>query len=184
MDGIAMETKQIPFEQTPEFLLGESGEDVVIAFLKSKGWHIVPSRDYNKDKGGSKAPCLQGETTGFILPDLDISCPRRGRRWVEVKTYNTSPFNRAHKINVHGVNVRHYRDYRSVEQITGAPVWLFVYEIAKGILLSAKLFNLQQYPCLCLSCRNGNTSRCLVYFNRADFHSIDLRQLDLFGGQP
>ena len=78
-----METKQTPFEETEEFRLGEKGEDIAISFLQSRGWFVVPSRDYNRDKTGQKAPCLQGELRGYVLPDLDVSCPQRGRRWVE-----------------------------------------------------------------------------------------------------
>ena len=118
--------KQIPFEETKEFKLGEEGEDIAISFLQSRGWFVVPSRDYNKDKTGQKAPCLQGKLKGYVLPDLDVSRPEKDRRWVEVKTKSEAPFNRTYRIHVHGLPRRLLLDYSSVQSITGSDVWLYV----------------------------------------------------------
>jgi hypothetical protein len=75
------------------------------------------------------------------VPDLDIS--KDGvRRWAEVKTKAAATYTRVTGRYEHGVPKRHYESYLKVQEITGCPVWLFVYEENTGTILCGRLDDL------------------------------------------
>jgi hypothetical protein len=146
---------------------GHAGEKIVDRVLRARGCGVIQSYAFLGD-GPEKAPRLRFLERAFVLPDLDVVAQTR-RLWAEVKTLFHAPLNRTHGINVHGIRRSHYDDYLRVERETGAPVFLFVLEVATGDLLTARLATLRTYQCLC---RNGCRPWCLVYFNRADFKPV------------
>ena len=123
--------------ESQEFKRGRSGEKAIAGFLKSRGCFIVPSYDYSGEDG-NKAPKMEGEHFSFVIPDLDVA--NGGKRfWAEVKTKWEATLHRKSQTWEHGISLRHYRHYQRVEQETGAPVWLFVFEERSGEILAAKL---------------------------------------------
>lgn len=127
----------VAFTETQEFKRGRSGERLVAGVLKRRGCFIVPSYDYSGEDG-NKAPKMEGEFAGYVIPDLDVA--RDGDRyWVEVKTKWTATLHRKSGTVEHGISLRHLDHYRKVQTITGAPVFLAVFEERDGIILIAKL---------------------------------------------
>lgn len=126
--------------ESSEFRRGQSGERLVAGILKAKGCFIVPSYDYSGEDG-NKAPKMEGECAGYVIPDLDVA--RGGNRyWVEVKTKWTATLHRKSGKVEHGISLRHLDHYRQVQKISGCPVFLSVYEEQTGIILIAKLDSL------------------------------------------
>jgi hypothetical protein len=125
------------FKESAEYKIGRVGEKLVMDKLKACGWYVVPTCDI--DGGETKAPALLGAEGFIVIPDLDTA--RRGdRRWVEVKT-KTEPaaFIKWGGRHVHGIALRHWDAYKKVQEITGAKVWLFVYERKRNNILSAPI---------------------------------------------
>jgi hypothetical protein len=134
-----MATKSNSFYETEEWIKGHNGEKLIARLLRESGWYVLPSYDYNGED--DKAPRLQGARIGFVIPDLDIA-KSGNRRWAEVKTKESADFTRITQRLEHGMPLRHYRDYLRVQEITGCEVWLFIYEMATGDVLYAKLDDL------------------------------------------
>jgi hypothetical protein len=121
-----METKCLAFRETPEFILGRTGEKLVAEELKRLGWYVIPSYDYSGDDK-DKAPRLQGLSNSFVIPDLDIA--KDGiRRWVEVKTKTSATWTYMTQRYEHGIPKRHWDSYFSVQRESGCSVWLAIYE--------------------------------------------------------
>lgn len=120
---------------SPEFLRGRNGEQIVARWLQERGWHIVPSYDYSGQLG-DKAPRLQGAHVGYVIPDLDVA--KDGMRfWAEVKLKKFPTLHRNTNTLEHGISLRLYKNYLRVQSITGTPVGVFVLEEADGFLLGA-----------------------------------------------
>ncbi len=127
--------------ETEKFRRGRAGEHVVADLLKQRGWYIVPSYDYCGDDG-NKAPKMEGLTAALILPDLDVA--RGGRRkWAEVKTKLRPDFTRITGRYEHGIPIRHFEHYRQVQAVTGAEVWLFIYEEEPAVVICQALDKLE-----------------------------------------
>lgn len=98
---------------------------------------MIPSYDYSGEDG-NKAPKLHGAFTSFVIPDLDVA--KDGRRiWIEVKTKTDATYTRITGRMEHGIPLRHFESYKQVEEITGCPVYLVVYEVKSGEVLIGKL---------------------------------------------
>ena len=137
-----MEPKQASFRDDPKFNMGRTGEKTVAEILQRRGWYIIPSYDYSGEDG-DKAPKLHGAFNSYVIPDLDAS--KEGLRiWVEVKTKTAATYTRITRRLEHGIPYRHFRSYREVEQITGCPVYLVVYEIETGEVLAGRLVELEK----------------------------------------
>lgn len=132
-----MAIKSIPFDQTTEYKLGHDGELVIKQLLIDNGWLVIPSYAYT-GKGNDKSPRLEGMNCFYVIPDLDV-CKAGTRRWIEVKTKSKADFTRLTQRFEHGIPLRHYRHYFDVQDATGCPVWLFVYELNTKSILYASL---------------------------------------------
>lgn len=132
-----MAVNSTPFNQTPEYLKGSAGEQLVKRLLQEHGWLIIPSYAYT-GPGEDKAPRMEGMNTYFVIPDLD-ACKVGTRRWIEVKTKAKADFTHITQRFEHGIPLRHYHHYFEVQKASGCPVWLFVYELNTKALLYASL---------------------------------------------
>ena len=123
------------FTQRLEF--GRSAEERVARVLQHRyGCHVVPAYDYS---AGDKAPKLQGAAGGYVVPDLDVS-KNGSRSWIEVKAKNNagSPTRLTGQVE-HGFSWRLFQQYRTVQQITGTPVFIIVLELLTGDILYQSL---------------------------------------------
>lgn len=110
-----------------EYELGRRCEIALSKSLKQRKWYVIPSYDYT-GKDQAKAPRLEGELKGFVVPDLDVA--RAGRRfWVECK-YKTkpNPWRKHNNRPYHGLDTRHVNHYLKVQKITGCRVRLCILE--------------------------------------------------------
>jgi hypothetical protein len=125
------------FRQLETFKRGRNGEQVVAGWMMDRGWHVIPSYDYSGEDG-NKAPKMAGKHSAYVLPDLDVA--QNGKRlWAEVKTKAEPTLHRKTGTLEHGISLRHFREYKQIETITGCAVYLFVYEECSGDLLMKPL---------------------------------------------
>ena len=123
------------FAQRLQF--GRSAEERVAHLLQHRyGCYVVPAYDYSV---GDEAPKLQGAFCGYVVPDLDVS-KGGARSWVEVKakTNAGSPTRLTGQIE-HGFSWRLFQHYRTVQQITGTPVFIIILEVITGDILYQSL---------------------------------------------
>ncbi len=132
-----MAMRSLPFRESESFLRGRRGEQIVKRWLQKRGWYIIDSYDYC-GVDGDKAPRMQSITSRLVIPDLDIA--KDGiRRWAEVKAkYQPLTWRKTGELQ-HGIDLRHYNDYRQVQRITGAHVWLFIVEEKTQLILAESL---------------------------------------------
>src|SRR3989304_3029033 len=139
MVGYLMVIKQNSFRETPEWVKGHNGENVIARLSRKRGWYVIPSYDYSGED--NKAPRLQGFADNYVIPDLDIA--KDGiRKWAEVKTKREATWTNVTRRFEHGIPMRHYQHYLRVQDITGCEVWLFIYEEKTGVVLYANLGDL------------------------------------------
>jgi hypothetical protein len=153
------------FKDNPMYKFGHEAELQIEDLLKSHGAYIIPSYDYSGDD--EKAPRLCGVYNTYVVPDLDVSFGKR--IWVEVKrkTERNKHYKTGHM--VHGIPIRHFNDYRSVEKITGCKVWIvFVDRID---ILCGELFSLKiNHTYLGEKMSKGG----MIFFNVTDLYPIDI----------
>lgn len=131
------------FRQTPQWAVGRVGERAVCEWLKQRGWSVIRTADIAGENGEDKPPKLEGYPASYVVPDLDIA--RAGvRRWAEVKTKAAATFTRKTGRYEHGISLRHYRDYKRVQDITGCHVWIFIVEQEPQLLLADSLDKLDR----------------------------------------
>lgn len=125
------------FTERPEFIRGREVEKLVAGLLQQRGWYVIPSYDYS-GKDDDKAPRMTGQAQCWMIPDLDVA--KGGRRiWVEVKAKAASTYHRGLQRWEHGIPLRQFEHYRSVEYETGCLVFLAIYEEDTCCLLTAQL---------------------------------------------
>lgn len=112
------------FESTEEFQKGYEGEQTVVNYLERNGWETIPTFEFD----GDGAPMLTSDTEDTIIPDILTS--RDGvTRWVEVKTKPPyEPPEHVDDVLQQGVEVRHWANYCTVQDVTGIDVWVFFFE--------------------------------------------------------
>lgn len=156
---------QIPFNETAIYKRGRNGEEVVAQLLMENGWHIIPSYDFTGDDA-NKAPRLKGKGSHFAIPDLDIS--RDGERlWAEVKTKEKPDWYRKGQAWVHGMSLRLWNGYKRVQEITGTPVWIYVYEEESGWVIRQLLDRLAIGAREYIGTKMGQDG--MVFFERDSF---------------
>lgn len=159
----------IEFRERPEFILGSNGERLVAEFLQEKGFYVIPSYDYSGEDS-NKAPKMQGKKTAYVIPDLDI-CRAGLRRWVEVKTKTEATlFGKTGELQ-HGIDVRHFESYLSVQNESGNEVYLAIYELTpRPVILIASLATLEAN----VDHRGTSRGAKMLYWDRKVFHVYDL----------
>ena len=123
-----------------ELARGRTAEHVVAEILRQRGWYVIPSYDYTGDEG-DKAPKMSGEKIAFVIPDLD-ACREGERKWAEVKLKSKPTLRRITGVLEHGIPLRHYRDYKKVQDESGCDVWIFICEQSTGKVLCQSLHRL------------------------------------------
>lgn len=169
----------VPFKNSPEYIKGKIGEDIVVDFMKSRGWLIIPSYDYCGESN-NKPPRLIGKFKEFAIPDIDAS--RNGTRiWVEVKTkasYDETWIGcDGNKLKEHGIPKRLFDHYMQVEKESGTDIYLVIYEIKTGCLLRGKLSKLDIIKRVSLSKKMDRSG--MVFFERRYFQLLTTIECNL-----
>lgn len=105
---------------------GDIGETVLRNWLKERGYYVVPTSLI--ENGG--APMLESHLRSLVLPDTLIFKGGE-QKWVEVKAKTLAPKYNIGRCHTTGCALRHWNDYRQVQEatgITGALAFVHVWE--------------------------------------------------------
>lgn len=107
--------------------LGQEGEKAIAMFLRKRGYSILPV--YEKISDDHKGPRLFLPDDTKIAPDLFVFRMNDDSEleayWIEAKRKDAFSWHRNSGRWVTGVDLRHYRDYCSIDEETPWRVWLF-----------------------------------------------------------
>jgi hypothetical protein len=126
---------------------GDRGQRIVNAMLMKSGWTI--NKTYQQtEEGAPRVFSLEsgGVLASAVLPDLDVwkvVGQKWERRWVEVKTKADRDWTKITRRYEHGINRRHWKDYWQIQNGSGFPVYLFVYEEKRNNIIVAKISDLK-----------------------------------------
>lgn len=115
-----------PFIERVEFKRGRACELAVSAYLRERGWYVIPSYDY-AGLDHDKPPRLQGLRNAYPIPDLD-TCRDGCRVWLEVKGKASARM--YYKTGKYQHGIHNYEHYLEVQEQTGSQVWLAIVEYA------------------------------------------------------
>jgi hypothetical protein len=132
--------KRLELRDTIEFRRGRRWEQECARQMLERGHHVI--RCYDLDVGGlHKAPIAEGPYAGYRLPDLQVLTPQ-GLQWVECKEKSRASYTHTEYREDHGIGLRCYRDYRTVQRLSKCQVWLALAEYDTGLILLKKLSTL------------------------------------------
>tara|TARA_Y100000310_G_scaffold190269_1_gene190192 strand:- start:104 stop:622 length:519 start_codon:yes stop_codon:yes gene_type:complete len=124
---------------TPEGKLGKEGENWVLKWRRDAGIYVMPATDYS-GTDGTHAPMIRTWREKIVLPDF--YCAKGGVSWWDEAKSKSEPLKwRMHGGKLyHGIEKRQLGHYLRVNEITGLPVGLVVYEQCSGTYLYLKNF--------------------------------------------
>lgn len=114
------------------FALGDVGQRICMAELMRRGLKVLSVRDYTD---ASKAPMFRATKDSLIAPDMLVLGheAKDGEHvpafWFECKTKKSAGFRRDRNRHEHGIDLKHWTHYQSVERETGLPVRLAFLEL-------------------------------------------------------
>jgi hypothetical protein len=160
-------------------IFGKAGEELVRDWLKSQGFCVVPASLI--DRGG--APLLESHIRNYVLPDIFASCNGRAR-WVDVKTKARITKNQVRDRNETGCELRLFREYRKVQELTGLEGFLaFAHVYEKRLLIGSldtigvdmAIFNDEEVKAMRQRCPNHRFTEAMAFFdvNRFDWHWLE-----------
>lgn len=102
---------------------GLAGETAIARWYRRRGFSVLPVYEKLIDTGKGPHLFLPGDTV--IAPDLLVFDARKKILWVEAKHKTAFSWHRITSRWVTGIDIRHYEDYKRVDDETPFPVWLF-----------------------------------------------------------
>jgi hypothetical protein len=114
------------FIDSSDFKMGRVGEGRIANWLKRRGWAVLPVYEKEVDEG--KGPQLFMLDKSLIAPDM-LAFKKTNVRWIEAKHKTVFTWHRITQRWCTGIDLRHYRDYLQVAELSPWPVWLlFLHE--------------------------------------------------------
>lgn len=149
---------------------GEPAERLVEEWLIRRGYYVTPARTHRVSLDG--APLLHGEDKDLIQPDIFVI--GHGRFfWAEVKQKTKPQSVRIRDQLEHGIEQRQLEHYKEVAEVSGQPVFLFVFEVSSGVLLCLNLAKETPYEPLSKIGSQTSTGAVMVNFARASFDVVE-----------
>lgn len=108
------------FQTNLEF--GAIAEGAIAGWLRRGGFSILPA--YQIEQHTGKGPQLFTATNGLVAPDM-LAFGKQDLVWVEAKHKSVFTWYRKTKEWTTGIDLRHYEEYKKVQQVTGKVVWIF-----------------------------------------------------------
>ena len=106
-------------------IAGKVGESRIASWLRQRGQSVLPVYELIKNQG--KGPVLLLPDRPLIAPDMFVFS--RDAWWIEAKHKAAFTWHRLSGKWTTGIDLRHYRDYCEVDQLTPWQVWLlFLHE--------------------------------------------------------
>ena len=147
----------------------EAVETLVEEVIKGYGWSIISPRAIKK--GG--APMIE-TPSGDDIRVPDTKANKDGVEvWVETKAKSTATLHRKTNTMNQGIDTVSWEDYLKVPRVTGDPVYLFFYEIDKGMLFrrcTNCLHVHHEHP------NGGGDGEAMTYFDKEQLERVPIRE--------
>lgn len=102
---------------------GKIGESQIANWFKSKGYHVLPVYEIEKNQyAGPAVFSVNGEK--IIAPDMLIFGKEKPIYWIEAKHKNAFTWHRKSKRFVTGIDLHHYKEYQKLSKLIDWPIWL------------------------------------------------------------
>lgn len=109
------------FKKALEF--GQMGESEVSLWLQERGYTVFPA--YEKELNTGKGPRVFSQKENLISPDMLIYRQDGEIHWIEAKTKKTFTWYRKEDTWQDGIDLRHWIDYKKIDEQSPWPTWLF-----------------------------------------------------------
>ena len=121
-------------------------EQAVATWLMARGSSILPVYDYS-GLGANKAPKLQAFSASESLVTPDLLVARRGVTcWLEVKWKSHAFHFRKRNEFETGIDLRLFRQYQRVREITGCKVWIVFAHRDENVVTCNEIGELDAMP--------------------------------------
>ena len=100
---------------------GQVGETKIANWLKSRGFSVLPVYEVELETG--KGPRLFTFAEQLIAPDMVVFKEDRCY-WIEAKHKTAFSWHRLTERWVTGIDLKHYKDYCKIDDISPWPIWL------------------------------------------------------------
>jgi len=150
---------------------GSEAEKLVEELLKNKGWGCMPAK--HQRISTDSAEIINMKEDAVRNPDI---CAIRGGQvvFVEVKQFGNSVSVDVRGQEEHGIRKPKFYDYVKVHQMSGVPLWVFIFEEERGLLLGSQINQLSRLePIDRESCRDVY-GELVTFFPRSDLDIIKL----------
>lgn len=150
---------------------GSEAEKLVEELLKNKGWGCMPAK--HQRISTDSAEIINMKEDAVRNPDI---CAIRGGQvvFVEVKEFGGPVEVEVRDQEEHGIRKPKFYDYVKVHQMSGVPLWVFIFEKERGLLLGSQINRLSRLePIDKKKCRE-EYNELVTFFPRSDFDIIKL----------
>lgn len=152
---------------------GKPAELLVETVFRDAGWLITPARMHRIEH--DSAPLFLGDDEKVIMPDV-YAMGSGGAIWAEVKQFTEPVPTRKRSQKEHGVRSRKLADYKRTAELSGHPVWLFIFEEDTGQLLAADVDDVTKLPPINREACIAHYGEVVSFFARDEFTKILLRR--------
>lgn len=111
----------IPFEERPEYILGNRTENAIGRWLRNKGYAILTVHEIQHDD--NRGPRFFTSLGDLVAPDI-LCFTSKHTIWIECKHKSVFTWHRKTGSWNTGIDLHHYRDYKKVAAASHLPVWL------------------------------------------------------------
>ena len=108
----------MPFNESLAF--GKIGESDIARWLRSRGTSVLPVYEKEIDEG--KGPQFFAPNGEYVAPDM-FCLPQC--EWIEAKHKKVFTWHRISGTWQTGIDLRHWEEYKRVQEISKRRVWLF-----------------------------------------------------------
>lgn len=122
---------------------GVPAEKLGEQMLRKEGYMTQHAKFRREDYEGAEK--IVGENETVLDPDM-LAIANAETVWVEIKQFEQPNPCRVREQKEHGVRKRKMQSYRRVADVSGIPVWLFIFEETNGCVLAANINELSQLP--------------------------------------
>jgi len=150
---------------------GVEAEKLVKNTLQVEGWRCLPAKHQRVDT--DSAEIIEGD--GDAVRNPDIFAIRKGEAiFAEVKQFGSPVKTRARNQYEHGIRRPKFKDYKTVTEDSGIPLWIFIFEEQRGKLLASHISKLSELDPIDERRCKQVYGQLVTYFPRTQLNKISV----------
>lgn len=148
---------------------GADAEQLVLNLFESHNYYTTGTQSENLFPDG--APLLSSQSDKLRVPDFH-ALGHGDSFWIEVKQKAEVIETIVRSQKEHGIDSPNYSDYKQIADISGVPVWVFIFEEPTGKLLAGRVNRLSELdPIDATRCRQ-DYGNIMTYIPRHEFEQV------------